>query len=102
MSSSSPYAALCDACREQPPHAVIVLGSGLGAVAAKMRTLRSVSFAEVPGLPPASVHGHRGLLTLGEWGGQRVLLFEGRLHHYEGHSWDMVVRPIQIAASLGV
>jgi purine-nucleoside phosphorylase len=100
--SSSPYVLLCEACRAQPPRTVIVLGSGLGSVASGMRPLRAVSFAEVPGLPAAAVHGHRGLLTLGEWAGQRVLLFEGRLHYYEGHSWEVVVRPIQAAASLGV
>jgi purine-nucleoside phosphorylase len=100
--SSSLWLALFDACLDQPPQTVIVLGSGLGSIVASARPLQIVPFAEIPGLPAASVHGHRGLLTLGEWGGQRVLVFEGRLHHYEGHSWDMVVRPIQIAASLGV
>src|SRR5205823_46583 len=38
---------------------------------------------------------------LGDWAGRRVLVFEGRLHHYEGHPWDVVVRPIQTAAALG-
>jgi purine-nucleoside phosphorylase len=40
-------------------------------------------------------------MTLGDWGGRRVLLLEGRLHYYEGHSWDVVVRPILTAAALG-
>jgi purine-nucleoside phosphorylase len=30
-----------------------------------------------------------------------VLIFEGRLHYYEGHSWETVVRPVQIAHELG-
>ena len=30
-----------------------------------------------------------------------VLLFEGRLHYYEGYPWELVVQPIQIAAALG-
>jgi purine-nucleoside phosphorylase len=47
------------------------------------------------------VAGHRGCLTLGEWAGRRVLLGEGRLHYYEGHPWEVVVRPIQLAAELG-
>ncbi len=62
---------------------------------------QSVPFAEIPGLPPASVHGHKGCLTLGDWAGRRVLLFEGRLHYYEGHPWEVVVRPLQTAAALG-
>src|SRR5262249_15117437 len=32
---------------------------------------------------------------------RRVLLFEGRLHHYEGHSWESVTAPVRVAAGLG-
>src|SRR5262249_15134432 len=45
--------------------------------------------------------GHGGSLQLGEWAGQRVLVFEGRLHYYEGHPWRRVVEPVQTAAYLG-
>jgi purine-nucleoside phosphorylase len=95
------FADLEAACREAPPAAAIVLGSGLGPVARRLRDPLSVPFAEIPGLPPASVAGHRGCLTLGEWAGRRVLVFEGRLHFYEGHPWESVVRPVRTAAALG-
>jgi purine-nucleoside phosphorylase len=98
----SSFAVLAAACRETPPEVVFVLGSGMGPVIGRVRRTLSVSFGEVPGLPAASVSGHAGCLTLGEWAGRRVLIFEGRLHYYEGHSWDVVVRPIQTAAALGV
>src|SRR5262249_9725051 len=101
MNPSPRYADLCQACREAPPRSALVLGSGLGSVAQRMKAVASVPFGEVPGLPAASVHGHKGALTLGEWAGQRLLLFEGRLHYYEGHPWELVVRPIQTAAELG-
>ena len=93
---------LADRCRETPPRVVFVLGSGMGHVADRLHDALSVPFAEIPGLPAASVLGHKGCVTLGDWAGRRVLLFEGRLHYYEGHPWDVVVRPIQVAASLGV
>jgi purine-nucleoside phosphorylase len=96
------FAALAETCRRQPPHVAVVLGSGMGHVAARLRNCQSVPFAEIPGLPAASVQGHAGCLTLGDWAGRRVLLFEGRLHYYEGHPWEVVVRPMQTAASLGV
>jgi purine-nucleoside phosphorylase len=38
---------------------------------------------------------------LGEWAGKAALVFEGRLHHYEGHPWRTVVLPVQTAALLG-
>jgi purine-nucleoside phosphorylase len=101
MTASPRYAALCDSCRAAPPHAVLVLGSGLGGAAQRLRADLSVPFGEIPGLPASSVHGHRGVLTLGEWAGRRVLLFEGRLHYYEGHPWEVVARPLQLAAGLG-
>jgi purine-nucleoside phosphorylase len=95
------FAALADSCRQAPPHVALVLGSGMGHVADRLQNKQSVLFADIPGLPAASVHGHKGCLTLGDWAGKRVLLFEGRLHHYEGHPWEVVVRPIQTAAALG-
>jgi purine-nucleoside phosphorylase len=101
MNSSARFAALAAACREAPPQAVLVLGSGMGDAARRVRPICSVPFAAVPGLPAASVAGHAGRLTLGDWGARRVLLFEGRLHRYEGHSWETVARPVRVAAELG-
>jgi purine-nucleoside phosphorylase len=99
--TSEAFAALAEGCRTAPPSVVIILGSGMGSVVRNVRRQVSVSFAEVPGLPAASVVGHSGCLTLGDWAERRVLVFEGRLHYYEGHPWEVVVRPIQVAASLG-
>lgn len=73
----------------------------MGGVARGLRAACTVPFAAVPGLGAASVEGHRGCLTLGEWAGKRVLLFEGRLHYYEGHPWERVVLPVRTAAALG-
>ncbi len=89
-------------CREEPPELVLVLGSGLGLIADRVQRLATVPFHDIPGLPGASIQGHRGCLSLGTWAGVRLLLQEGRLHFYEGHPWDVVVRPLRIAADLGV
>ena len=101
MQPSPRFAELADSCRLAPPRIVLVLGSGMGDVARQLHNVVHVPFAEIPGLPVTSVHGHRGCLTLGDWSGRRVLLFEGRLHYYEGHSWELVTRPIRLAAELG-
>jgi purine-nucleoside phosphorylase len=95
------FAALAEAARSAPPEVAVVLGSGMGPVARRVGFLLSASFAEVPGLAASSVPGHTGRLSLGDWAGRRVLLFEGRLHRYEGHPWDSVIRPVQLAHSLG-
>lgn len=96
------FTALTEAARAQPPLAAIVLGSGMAAVARGLTPLASVPFGDIPGLSATSIVGHKGCLTLGDWAGRRVLLFEGRLHFYEGHSWDQVVSPVRLAAALGV
>ena len=99
--TQSPFDKLCDAVSSQPARIAIVLGSGMSVVAEQVMPSASVPFAEIPGLCRTTIAGHRGRLTLGVWAGQRVLLFEGRLHYYEGHSWDAVVAPVRIAAELG-
>jgi purine-nucleoside phosphorylase len=97
----SSYANLVAICRTAPPNLALVLGSGLGPVVGRVQVRLSVPFHDVPGLPAASIPGHRGCFTIGDWCGRRVLVLEGRLHHYEGHPWEVVVRPLQTAAALG-
>jgi purine-nucleoside phosphorylase len=93
------FATLAASCRDAPPDAVVVFGSGMGALR-RVRVEHSIPFADA-GLPRTSVAGHKGTLTLGEWAGRRILVFEGRLHYYEGHAWETVERPIWLAAELG-
>jgi purine-nucleoside phosphorylase len=101
MQPSLAFSELTTAARLARPDVALVLGSGMSDVARRLQRARSVPFADVPGLGATSVAGHRGCVTLGEWAGKRVLLFEGRLHYYEGHPWRNVVMPVQTAASLG-
>lgn len=101
MANPTAWEQLSAVCRVSPPRTVLVLGSGLGSLTQRLQPIVTVPFADVPGLPPASVGGHAGVLMLGEWISRRVLLFAGRLHYYEGHPWQVVVRPIQLAAALG-
>jgi purine-nucleoside phosphorylase len=96
------YAEFMAAARSTPPEAAFVLGSGLGEVARRLKNTFSLPFAAIPELTATTVSGHRGCLTLGEWAGKQVLVFEGRLHYYEGHAWGTVTAPVQLAARLGV
>jgi purine-nucleoside phosphorylase len=98
---SSAFTALLEAARAAPPAVAVVLGSGTNVVADRVQSMARVPFGEVPGLGSTSVAGHRGRLTLGTWSGQQVLVFEGRLHFYEGHAWCAVLEPIRWAHTLG-
>jgi purine-nucleoside phosphorylase len=100
MTTPLDFAAFAEAARAAPPEVALVLGSGLGS-AARLSDACAVPFAEVPGLPAATVAGHKGRLVLGGWAGRRVLVFEGRAHYYEGHAWRDVTAPVRVAALLG-
>lgn len=95
------FQALESACRREPPEVALVLGSGMGDIAARVEPFIALPFTEIPGLPATTVTGHKGRLTLGRWSGRLLLLFEGRLHFYEGHPWEVVERPLRTAAALG-
>jgi purine-nucleoside phosphorylase len=100
--ASVTYSDLAKAVRSWPPLAGLILGSGLNEVTDGLPPLIDLPFAALPGMPAATVAGHRGRMCLVEFAQSTLLVFQGRLHYYEGHSWDVVARPVQIAAELGV
>jgi purine-nucleoside phosphorylase len=83
------------------PVAGIILGSGLGGLAAKIRDAVSVPFADVPGFPSATVVGHAGRLIAGTLGGKRVIALAGRFHMYEGHDAALAGFPVRVLHALG-
>lgn len=83
------------------PVAAIVLGSGLGGLAARVEDARRVPFAEVPGFPTATVHGHAGMLIAGKLAGRPVLALAGRFHLYEGHSPRVAGYSVRVLHALG-
>jgi purine-nucleoside phosphorylase len=61
----------------------IVLGSGLGGLAAKVEDAVRIPYADLPGFPVSGVTGHAGALVVGWLGGARVAMLAGRAHYYE-------------------
>lgn len=79
----------------------LVMGSGLGATAARVGDAARVAFADIPGFPGSKVAGHAGELVLGTLGGQSVALLSGRVHAYEGHSGAALALPLRTLKVLG-
>jgi purine-nucleoside phosphorylase len=102
MAESIPFVDFVAAVHDLHPETAIVLGSGMGKIAGRLRVRHTLPYGQVPGLASASVAGHRGQLTLGDWAGRQVMIFEGRLHYYESGDWSLVVAPLHLAKSLGV
>lgn len=65
------------------PKIAIVLGSGLGGLAAKVEQPVTLAYAELPGFPLLTAPGHAGQLIIGELGGVPVIVLSGRKHFYE-------------------
>ena len=84
------------------PDALIVLGSGFADLVDAVEDPTVVEFGDIPGYPVTSVAGHSGRYVFGRLGGKNTLVQVGRFHAYEGHSTDVVVAPVRIAAALGV
>jgi len=84
------------------PDVALVVGSGLGAVAASLEKPVTIPYADVPHFPKPGVLGHAGQMLFGECSGKKVMVLCGRTHLYEGKSVSEVVYPIHVVDALGV
>jgi len=84
------------------PKVGIILGSGLGGFVQQLQVDAKIPFQEIPHFVPTSVEGHQGNLFLGRMGKHDLVVLQGRLHYYEGHSMDTVVYPTRTMALLGI
>jgi purine-nucleoside phosphorylase len=89
--------------RDVSPAVGLVLGSGLGTFASRLKNRVAIPYEEVPSFPvPSGVVGHAGELVLGDVGKTPVVVLSGRVHYYEGRPMTDVVFPVRVLARLGV
>ncbi|MDI6712080.1 MAG: purine-nucleoside phosphorylase [Anaerosomatales bacterium] len=80
----------------------VVLGSGLSGLADDAADAVAIPYAELDGFPRVgAVAGHAGRLVAGTIAGERVLLFQGRAHLYQGVSALDAAYPARLAAAVG-
>lgn len=82
------------------PESAIILGSGLGDFADQIETKLSIPTSELPNYPKSTVEGHKGFIHFSEYRGKQLLLFQGRIHYYEGYTIDQCVLPVFIAKKM--
>jgi purine-nucleoside phosphorylase len=80
----------------------LVLGSGLGAVAAALRDAVRIPYEEIPHFPKSTAEGHAGILVLGTLDNIPLAVMQGRAHLYEGYSSGQVVLPVRALGRVGV
>src|SRR5664280_1163112 len=84
------------------PRIGLVLGSGLGAVAAALRDAVRIPYEEIPHFPKSTAEGHAGILVLGTLDDIPLAVMQGRAHLYEGYSSAQVVLPVRALERMGV
>lgn len=83
------------------PDVAIVLGTGLGRLAAEIDTSAMIDYRDLPGFPLSTVESHAGRLLCGRLSGKTVIAMQGRFHRYEGYSLRQVTFPIRVLHALG-
>jgi len=84
-----------------PIDLAVILGSGLGGVAAAANIETVIPYAELPCLPQGQIPGHHGCLVLAQLQGKRLLFFQGRFHLYQGLTAREASAPVILAHALG-
>lgn len=60
-----------------------------------------IPYKEIPGFSVSTAPGHKGQLVFGTLAGKRVAVMQGRLHAYEGYTFEEVCFPLRVLRLLG-
>lgn len=95
---------LIEYCAPSMEHPVaIVLGSGLGALADRVKVVRRIPYEDIDGFPREAipVEGHRYEVLVGTIEGVPVVVYPGRVHLYQGYTALQVTSLVRHAHRLG-
>ena len=83
------------------PQVAMVLGSGLGFMGDVVEDPMVVPYRDIPHFKASTAPGHKGQLVFGTLEGRRVAVMQGRMHHYEGYSYEEVSYAVRVLRLLG-
>lgn len=83
------------------PKVAMVLGSGLGFLGDQVEDPIAIPYGEIPHFKASTAPGHKGRLVFGTLDGQKVAVMQGRMHHYEGYSYEEVSYAVRVLRLLG-
>lgn len=83
------------------PKVGMILGSGLSSLAEQISNPVSIPYQAIPGLQAGAVSGHASLLVMGELNNVPIVCLRGRLHLYEGVTYEPIRTLVRIVRKLG-
>ena len=83
------------------PDVVMVLGSGLGFMGDIVDAPVVIPYGDIPHFKVSTAPGHKGQLVFGSLAGKPVAVMQGRMHHYEGYSYEQVTCAVRVLRLLG-
>lgn len=83
------------------PKVALILGSGLGYLADQVEDPIVVPYQVIPHFQASTAPGHKGQLVFGTLEGKEVAIMQGRMHHYEGYSFQDVTYAVRVLYLLG-
>lgn len=82
------------------PDLALILGSGLGDFIKKVTTIKSINTSSLTGYPHSTISGHEGKIHYAKFSEKNLLIFQGRIHLYEGYHISECILPIFISKIL--
>ncbi len=83
------------------PDICLMLGTGLGRLSEKADIEWKSPYSEIPNFPVSTAPEHAGNLLIGRIGQNKIAIFEGRFHFYEGYSARELTLPVRVMGLLG-
>ena len=84
------------------PQIGIILGTGLGKLATKIKADTVIPYTEIPHFAESTAEGHAGKLIFGSVSGKSVVAMQGRFHYYEGYDMQQITFPVRVMKALGL
>lgn len=98
------YKNLLDEIQSQKPFTpdiALILGSGLGDFANQTDIIKSIATDSLQNYPKSTVIGHKGFIHFVKLHNKNLLIFQGRIHPYEGYKISECILPVFLANRLG-
>ena len=84
------------------PELGMILGTGLGGLAAQIEDSVEVLYRDIPNFLVSTAPDHAGKFIFGTLCGKKIMCMSGRFHFYEGYDYQDLVAPVRVMKLMGV